>query len=79
MTSEEMLAALAEVLAAQPDPEGYYTAIELADMLGVGNVAAQRRLRVAQKAGRLAVVRVNRPSIDGRMMHVPAYRILPAP
>lgn len=77
MTSEEMLAALAEVQAAQPDPDGYYTVMELAEMIGVGPVAVQRRLKVARAAGRLAFVKVKRPAIDGRMMHAPAYRILP--
>ena len=77
MTSEEMLAALAEVLAVQSDPEGYYTAQEIAEIMGLGKVAVQKRLKVAQSVGRLGVAKVKRQAIDGRMMHTPAYRILP--
>ena len=77
VTRDEILAEFEALLAASDDPEGYVTAWELADMMNLGKVAIQKRLRVAQQAGRLSVVRVQRPSIDGRMMVVPAYRILP--
>ena len=73
----EIIAALEDVLRAQADPEGYYTCDELCGLLGPGRVMVQRRLQVAKRAGRLDVVRVKRESLDGRMMHTPAYRIVP--
>lgn len=82
MTKDEILAEFESLLASQPDPEGYYTVDELGSVFGsagqnLGRVAVQRRLKIVQQAGRLSVVKVKRPAIDGRMMHAPAYRILP--
>lgn len=83
MTRDEILAEFESLLASQPDPEGYYTVDELGSVFGsagqhLGRVAVQRRLKIVQQAGRLSVVKVKRLAIDGRMMHTPAYRILPA-
>ncbi len=77
MTRDEILAEFEAILAVQEDQEGYLTAEEFCEMMGLGKVAVQRRLRVVQQAGRLAVAKVQRMSIDGRLMRTPAYRILP--
>lgn len=82
MTKDEILAEFQAILAVQADPEGYYTVEELGPILGrngqsLGRVAVQRRLKVIKQAGRLGVVKVKRPAIDGRLMDTPAYRILP--
>lgn len=78
MTSEEMIAELEAILQAQPDPEGYYTAKEWADILGVSQRIANERLWVAKRAGRLGHVRVKREGLNGKLMPSDAYRILPA-
>ena len=78
MTRDEILAEFESILAVQADPEGYLTAEDFAEVMGLGKVAVQKRLKVVQRAGRLSVVKVKRQAIDGRLMHTPAYRILPA-
>jgi hypothetical protein len=78
MTAEEMIAALEEIVGKQDDPTGFYTVEEWSEMLGLGETATQKRLKAAQRAGRLEVVKVKRPSIDGRLMLSYGYRILPA-
>lgn len=77
MTSEEMIAELEELLRHSDNPAGFYTVTELAEMAGVGKVPMHRRLQLAMRAGRLEVVKVLRPAIDGRMLPAPAYRIMP--
>ena len=76
-THEEMIAALDEILRAQEDPEGYYTAVEWGDMLGRNKAVVSKRLNMAKKLGRLEVARVRREALDGRELWVPGYRILP--
>jgi response regulator of citrate/malate metabolism len=78
MTKDEILEEFRALLAQTADPEGYFTADELCGTMGLGKVSVQRRLKLAQQAGRLSVVRVKRPAIDGRLMHIPAYRIEPS-
>ena len=77
MTAAELIAELETLLATSADPEGYLTVDEYGELMGLGRVAVQKRLKVAHNAGRLECVRVKRQAIDGRMMHTPAYRILP--
>ena len=78
MSTEEMIAELEEILRAQPDPEGYYTAKEWGQMLGITSKVVNERLWAVKKAGRLAHVRVKRPALNGKMMPSDAYRIVPA-
>ena len=77
-TQEQVIAALQEILKSQPDPEGYYTSEEWADMLGVSGATVQKRLRVVLKAGRLGRAKVQREGLRGATTTF-AYRILPKP
>ena len=77
MTRDEILAEFEQLLATSADPEGYLTAEDMAEMLGITKPSLHKRLRVARLMGRLSVIKVKRPSNDGRLMDAPAYRILP--
>lgn len=74
----DMIAELEAILNAQPDPEGYYTAEEWAELLGCSLKIAQARLKVAKKLGRLSLVGVKREALNGKMMPSTGYRIVPA-
>ena len=77
MTESELIRSLETALAAQADPEGYYTTDELCDLTGLEGKAVRRRLRTLKRAKRLHMVEVRRPNLRGVMMPVPAYRVLP--
>lgn len=81
MTTEEMLAALDELVKAQQtqdDPEGYLTMNEWRALIEGNAKAVRDRMLVAKRMGRLSTRRVLREALDGRMVRVAAYRILPA-
>lgn len=77
MTHEEIIAQLQALVAEADDPDGYYTMGELSDMANVGRASIRARLKIAKKLGRLATTRAQREALDGRLVRVPVYRILP--
>ena len=69
---------LAEIRAAldDPGPDDAYTTREIADLLGCSVEKARDRIRPLVRAGRIGVVKVPRPALDGRDIRVSAYRLL---
>ncbi len=51
------------------------TSFEISQKLGVSITRVKEMLRAAYRMGRLVVGKSSRPSIDGRHLHVPVYRI----
>lgn len=73
VTTDDLLAALQAALE-KPNGEGQ-TVQELGQTMGCGEEKVRRLLREVARQGRLTASRVQRPSIDGRLMWVPAYQI----
>ena len=61
--------------ASAPDDDAM-TTTELAEAFDVSLETMRRRMRTLVKSGRFEVVRVWRPTWDGRMVTVPALRLL---
>lgn len=78
LTTAEILAELEAAAKHVETPDDAFTIEELRDATGWGGVQIRNRLKLAKKAGRLAVVKVKRENLMGNMQPVPAYRILPA-
>lgn len=78
MTESELLAEIEALLATDDEPEDARTTSEWAEFMGMGEAAARRRLKVAQKAGRLEIVKVRRNRFDGVSFATTAFRILAA-
>jgi len=76
ITVNEWLAELAAF--SVHDDEGR-TAVELAEEAGVSVETLLKRLHKANDLGRLVVGKRRRKTLDGRVSHVPVYRVLPAP
>lgn len=75
VTSTDLLEALREALhAPTADPEGAYTADELAENTGLHVRKVRLILKSVLKKGEAEAVRVQRIAIDGRRAIVPAYR-----
>lgn len=77
LTTAEILAELEAAAKHVETPDDAFTIDELHDTTGWGRVQIRNRLKLAKKAGRLAVVRVQRENLMGNLQPVPAYRILP--
>jgi predicted negative regulator of RcsB-dependent stress response len=74
VTQDDLLAALRDALQKPSDGEGQ-TVAELRVAMQCAEEKVRQALRVLAAQGRLDVLRVRRPSLDGRLMLVPAYRI----
>ena len=72
--SADDLEQFARAMSNAPDDAGE-TAIEIAERLGISIDLVRRRLRRAQRAGRLIVGRALRERIDGQPCPVPVYRL----
>lgn len=76
LSEAELLDALREAFDKTEDhPDGAYTTVELAEMMGCNTVTMQRRLKRLIEAGEAECIRIRRTAIDGRMAVVPAYRV----
>jgi len=60
-------------------PEDAMTIIELAEAMNVDPRIARKHVASLLKSGAMECVRVRRSSMDGRIMPVPAYRLIAAP
>ena len=76
ITTDELLEAIQAALG-NTDTENAHTVQDLCDRFGCGPTAVRQKLNTIAKQGRLEVVRMRRPSLDGRTSSVPAYRIKP--
>lgn len=75
ITDTDILEALREALEVpNTDPEGAYTAHELAAKSGIGIGETRVKLKELIDARLVESVRVRRIAIDGRRAIVPAYR-----
>lgn len=74
ITTNDLLDAIREALSAVPDGEGQ-TVQEMAEATGLGTTTVRKTLAALHRDGRLTVVRVRRPALDGRLSSVPAYRL----
>jgi predicted ArsR family transcriptional regulator len=79
VTQEELIRLAQEILDNAEDPEGFYTADEWADMLGVHVKLARARLKKIKDAGRLELADITREALDGRPYHTTGYRIVAKP
>ena len=76
ITQAELLEALREAAQrSEEGPEGAYTTEELAELTGIYRGKVKETIRALIRLGKAECVHVRRPSIDGRMFRVPAYRI----
>ena len=75
ITQSELLEALTDAVPSAPSDA--MTAVEIMAATGITKDVLRTALRRLHEAGRLAAHRVRRPAIDGRMLAVPAYTILP--
>ena len=74
ITIEEWLSELVAASKSAP-PEGE-SAGEIAARTGININRVRDNLRIGIAAGRIAVASARRPSIDGRMVAVPVYRVV---
>jgi len=58
------------------NPPGVFTVPELAEKLGVSSGTALRRVRAMHKAGRVTATRKMVQDMAGRLLPVPAYKLL---
>lgn len=76
ITDSEILAELRAALETPTeDPEGAYTAAELAEATGLHIRRLRAKLVEILKRGDAEVVKVRRTGMDGRNSLVPAYRV----
>jgi hypothetical protein len=78
ITTNEILDALqAAAASAPPSDHGARTLTEIRNETGWGEDQAKQRLKELKTGGLLEVVKVQRESLDGRRVMVPAYRLTP--
>ncbi len=80
ITQDDLLQALREAMAPKEgeEGEGFRTVDELARATGAHGERIRKGLKALAGEGRLETRGVKRQAIDGRMGHVPAYRVRPA-
>ena len=74
ISQDDLLGALREALE-KPSAVDGSTVAELTVAMQCAEGKVRQTLKVLAAQGRLDVLRVRRPSLDGRLMLVPAYRI----
>jgi DNA-binding MarR family transcriptional regulator len=57
-------------------PDDAMTIVELAEAMNVDARIVRKHVAALLKSGGMECVRVRRPSMDGRIMPVPAYRLI---
>jgi hypothetical protein len=73
ITTDDLLDALRAALCG-PGGDGH-TVQELCEACNCGSTKVRAELSKMHRAGRLAVIRVRRPDMTGRMQSIPAYRM----
>lgn len=76
ITTDDLLEALQDALSKPSDGEAS-TVSDIMDATGRSSALVRKSLQVLAREGRLEVVQVRRPSLDGRLVPVPGYRIKP--
>lgn len=77
ISTNEIFEALRAAAGQRPiSPDDAFTMREIQAALGWSNVLATGHLLRLKAEGMIQPVRVVREALDGRMMHVPAYRLL---
>ena len=76
ITQDDLLEAIQAALGPM-DGEGASTVQDLVAKTGWGRTKVTATLGLLAKAGRLDVLRVRRPALDGRIASLPAYRLRP--
>lgn len=80
ITESELLDAIREAARDNSsDPQGAMTVVELADAMNLDVRIARKHVATLLRSGSMECVRVRRPSIDGRIIPIPAYRLVAAP
>jgi DNA-binding IclR family transcriptional regulator len=75
ITTDDLLFALQAAVGDGSGPEGS-TGPELQERSGMSRDLVHRSLKALIKAGKVEVVRVRRPRLDGVMSSVPGYRMI---
>lgn len=60
-------------------PEGAFTTDELADAIGLPIEKVRKGLKRMMAAGQLEALRIPVPCLDGRVLPMPAYRLVKPP
>lgn len=76
ITREDWLSALADAMAPQDDDQAALTVREFADLYHLGRSAADRRLKVLLKQGRVTLTKKRVACTDGRIYPTVAYRLV---
>lgn len=77
MTTLTIAEVVAEVTkATRPSDDGYATRAEIQAAMGLSTPIVCARLKMLQAAGRLAVRKVYRPALDGRVLPIVAYKVV---
>ena len=74
ITTDDLLAALQAALGQMGDDEAK-TVQDFCEQTGWGRTKVTHVLGALARQGKLEVVRVKRPALDGRQCSVPAYRM----
>ena len=74
ITTDDLLDALREAMG-QTDSGDGRTVQEISSATGWATTTVRKHLGSLHREGRLEVVRVKRPCLDGRLASIPAYRI----
>lgn len=74
VTQADLLSALRDALSRPPKGDGV-TTTEIAEQMGIRAPAVREVLKVFAASGKLEVVTLHRPAIDGRTMTLRGYRI----
>jgi hypothetical protein len=74
VTQDDLLDALRAALTKPANSDGA-TVQDLTLAMGCSEGKARKALKGLAQQGRLEVLKVYRPSLDGRMFSIPAYRI----
>ena len=75
ITQDDLLDALQTALGPMGDDGDGKTVQDIVAETGWGTTVVRKNLANLQRQGRLEVVRVKRPALDGRQCSVPAYRM----
>ena len=78
MTTEEVITALAEIMQQDNQREGFYTTSEIAEMMGVSDATARKRIKAAMRKGVVEVKNFKKPNMRGYIADHTGYKILPA-
>lgn len=77
ITENELVDALLAAIRPEDtsDERGAMTVKELADATGRADLFVRRNIKALLGAGKMEVVKVRRPAIDGSLRVLPAYRL----